>query len=114
MPNSQPNSNGNIDARLTVIESRLAALERETDNKAQVIDPDRIYTVAEVCAILACGKSNLYDLLKSGNLARINVGSGMAGVRVRGRDITAFINSRRTGGPAPTITLKNLRGKFDR
>lgn len=115
MPNStQSNTNGDLNTRLAAIESRLAALEREPDNKARAIDPERIYTVNEVSVILVCGKSNAYDLIRSGTLASVKVGTGNAGVRILGRDILAFIESRRSGGPSPSITFKNLRGQFAR
>lgn len=115
MPNStQSNTNGDLNARLTAIERRLTALEREIDNKAITIDPSRLYRVNDVAQIFDCGKSNVYELIKSGAIATVSVGAGNSGVRVLGRDILAFVESRRSGGPAPTIAIKNLRGTFAR
>lgn len=97
------------DSRIAELERRLSVLESKPENH---IDPAKIYTVINIGHILQCGKSNVYDLLKSGALASVSVGAGKAGVRVLGSDILAFINSRRTGGPRPNVALKNLRGKL--
>ena len=39
---------------------------KETKPNAQLIDPPRFYTARQVCEILACGKSYLYDNLIAG------------------------------------------------
>jgi hypothetical protein len=77
-----------------------------------MIDPDQLYTVDEVASILRCSRTNAYDLLSTGQLARTPIGAGKKGMRVRGKDITAFLDHRREGGPPPTsIALKHLKGR---
>lgn len=73
------------------------------------IGPDRLYLVAEVADILRCGKTNVYDLLEKGALARTNVGAGHKGLRVRGSDLLAFLDDRREGGPSPRGSFRFLR-----
>jgi hypothetical protein len=63
------------------------------------IDPDRIYVVSEVAKILRCSPANVYNLLSSGALAHIPIGADKKGFRVQGRDVIAFIHSRREGAP---------------
>jgi hypothetical protein len=75
------------------------------------IEPDRLYLVAEVAAILRCGKTNVYDLLGEGSLARTTIGVGSKGLRVRGSDLLAFLDARRDGGPSPKGSFKYLTGK---
>lgn len=75
------------------------------------IDSDQLYTVDEVAGILRCGKTNAYDLLTSGELARTPIGAGKKGLRVRGQDIVAFLDSRREGGPKPQGSFKYLKRK---
>jgi hypothetical protein len=75
------------------------------------IEPDRLYLVAEVADILRCGKTNVYDLLGAGTLARTTIGAGKKGLRVRGSDLLAFLDSRRAGGPRPLGSFKYLNVK---
>jgi hypothetical protein len=94
------------------LERRIEALEQERLRAGTAIVSSRLYTVFEACQILQCGKSNVYDLLNNQMIARIDVGVGKSGVRILGRDLLAFIESRRSGGPQSTITFKHLRGEF--
>jgi hypothetical protein len=75
------------------------------------IEPDRLYLVAEVADILRCGKTNVYDLLGEGSLARTTIGAGKKGLRVRGSDLLAFLDARREGGPSPRGSFKYLKAK---
>lgn len=75
-----------------------------------MIDPDQLYTVEELAAILKCSQSNAYNLMSKGQIARISIGAGKKGFRVRGKDITSFMDSRREGGPLPSRgALKHLK-----
>src|SRR5262249_50227033 len=85
----------------------------EWSRQSMTIDPDKIYIVAEVAAILRCGKSNVYDLLYTGELACIPVGAGRKGRRVMGRDLLAFLDSRREGGPQQPATFKHISRWMD-
>lgn len=89
------------------LEERIAALERILKGGSR-IDPDRLYSVTEVAGFLGCGKSNAYDLLLSGELAKTPIGAGSKGLRVRGSDLLHFLDSRREGGPAPQGSFKYL------
>lgn len=73
------------------------------------IEADQLYTVAELAAMLRCSIENVYNLLSSGQLARTSIGSGKKGFRIRGKDISEFLDSRREGGPKPNGTLKYLK-----
>jgi excisionase family DNA binding protein len=73
------------------------------------IEPDRLYLVAEVAGILRCGKTNVYDLLNEGSLARTAIGAGNKGMRVRGSDLLAFLDARREGGPIARGSFKYLK-----
>ena len=99
------------DARLSALEDRVAKLEKSSLHVTR-IDPGAIYTVSEAADFLRCAKSNVYDLVSSRLIATVKVGAGNAGFRMVGKDILAFIESRRSGGPKPLITFENLRGKF--
>lgn len=87
---------------------RLAALEELV--RQRPIDKDCLYTPTEVATWLRCGKSNVYDLMLSGDLASTRVGAGKAGKRVRGSDIAAFLEERTEGGPSPKGTFRYLKG----
>jgi excisionase family DNA binding protein len=93
------------------LEGRIAVLERVLATRS--IDPDQLYTPKELAERLTCGKSNVYELMKSGEIATTRVGAGMRGLQVRGSDITAFINARTEGGSAPRSTYKHLKGFLD-
>jgi excisionase family DNA binding protein len=73
------------------------------------IDPDILYTVAEVAAVFKCGKTNVYDLLESGSLAVTRIGANNSGLRVLGADLSVFIQSKKSGGPAPKSAFKYLK-----
>jgi excisionase family DNA binding protein len=75
------------------------------------IEENAIYTPAEVAGLLRCSRSNVYSLIKGGDLAVIRVGAGTSGMRVAGSDITVFLESRKEGGPSPQSSFKHL-GKF--
>lgn len=72
-----------------------------------LIEENAIYTPAEVAELLRCGKSNVYDLIGSGVLAVTRIGAGKKGFRIRGLDIYAFLDSRKTGGPKPRMAIRN-------
>lgn len=72
------------------------------------INPTELYTVKEVTEFLKCGKSTVYDLIKSDALAVTKIGAFGGGVRVMGSDIEAFLGSRKTGGPTPKMSYSRL------
>lgn len=72
------------------------------------INIDSIYTPAEASVILRCGKTNVYDLMESGELAVIRTGAGKKGYKVKGSDLILFLNERSEGGPTPKGNLKHL------
>jgi hypothetical protein len=94
--------------RVKELEAKIASLEA-TQSQPLRIDPDTVYTPAEVSLFLRCGKTNVYDLLTSGDLAVTRVGAGKHGLRVIGADLSAFLQSRKTGGPAPKSAFKYLK-----
>jgi excisionase family DNA binding protein len=96
-----------MESRLEQIEERIARLEHHVGQLP--VDQDSLYTVAEVAERLRCGKTNVYDLVDERALAVIRVGAGKGGLRVRGSDLLAFLDSRKTGGPKPAFEFKNLR-----
>ncbi len=104
----EPEDKAKNSDRLQELEDRVAALERITKPTAVRIDPDLIYTATETAAILCCSKTNVYNLMLSGELARTSVGAGKKGLRVRGSDLLHFLDSRREGGPAPRGDFKYL------
>jgi excisionase family DNA binding protein len=73
------------------------------------IEPNAIYTVAEVAARLRCGKTNVYDLISQRDLAVIRIGAGRGGIRVMGSDLLAFLASRREGGAEPKKKYRHLQ-----
>lgn len=72
------------------------------------IEPTAVYTMAQVAELLSCSLTNAYDLVKTGQLARVAVGAGKKGYRVLGSDLLAFLEFRREGGPKPMGTFKHL------
>jgi excisionase family DNA binding protein len=96
-----------MESRLTALEERLARLEQKLGQVP--VDPDLLYTMAEVAERLRCGKTNVYGLVDEKALAVIRVGAGKGGLRVKGSDLQAFLDSRKTGGPKPEFKFKNLR-----
>ena len=72
------------------------------------IDKDAIYTPNQVAGLLCCGKSNVYDLLGAGDLAVTRIGAKGKCFRIRGSDILAFLDERKTGGPQPRVRYKLL------
>jgi excisionase family DNA binding protein len=103
--------------RFAALEARVAELEtliREGVLPAVPklsIENDTLYNVQEVARTLRCGKTNVYDLIESGQLAVTRIGNGRKGMRVRGADLAAFLDARKEGGPAPKtrfIFLKNM------
>lgn len=85
------------------IERRLAAIEMR-----QPLEPDRIYTIAEVAAWLRCSSTNVYDLMSAGELAFTRIGAGRKGFRVRGSDLLSFLDARKEGGPRPAPRYARL------
>jgi excisionase family DNA binding protein len=96
-----------MDQKMLELEERVAALERQLKGSLH-IEPDVLYSVTEVASFLGCGKSNAYELLLSGELAKTPIGAGRKGLRVRGSDLLHFLDSRREGGPAPQGSFKYL------
>jgi hypothetical protein len=72
------------------------------------IEPKKVYTPNEVAEILRCGRTNVYDHMDSGDLARTPIGAGKKGMRVMGSAILAFLEARTQGGPKPAGTFKYL------
>ncbi len=72
------------------------------------IEPSAIYTPSQACEHLTCSLSNVYDLISSGQLARVAIGAGKKGYRILGSDLLLFLESRREGGPQPKGTFKYL------
>jgi hypothetical protein len=98
------------DDRLSRLEERVAALERILKPSTSRIEPDVLYTPSEVGDLLGCSRTNAYDLLMSGELAKTCIGAGKKGIRVMGSDILAFLESRKEGGPSPKGSFKYLKG----
>src|SRR4051812_28152499 len=91
-------------ARVAALEARLAEPPRD------VIDPGTLYVAKEAAGLLRCSLANVYDLIESQSIAVVSTGVGKKGFRLRGADILAFLESRKTGGPKPAKFLKNLKG----
>jgi excisionase family DNA binding protein len=89
------------------LDERIVRLEQQVGQLP--VDPERLYTIGEVADRLRCGKTNVYDLVDGRALAVIRVGAGKGGFRVRGSDLLAFLDSRKSGGPKPEFAFKNLR-----
>lgn len=100
-----------LEARIAVLESLLTNSERTTaaTTATPSIDPDTLFTAQEAAERLRCGKTNVYDLWESGELAVTNTGAGKKGKRVRGSDLIAFLDSRKEGGPQPKSRFKHLK-----
>jgi Helix-turn-helix domain len=75
------------------------------------IDPEYFYKPQEVAAGLRCSKTDVYDLMKVGKLARLHLGVGKSGFRVRGRDLINFIENNTEGGRPPKMNFKYLRNR---
>ena len=78
------------------------------DGCVPTIAPGALYTAKEVADRLRCAVSTVYDLAGSDALAVIRIGAGRKGLRFRGSDVNAFLESRREGGPQPRMTFKRL------
>jgi hypothetical protein len=102
--------------RFAAIEARVAQLEavlqgghtRQAASRPG-IDPELLYKVQDVAEFLLCGKTTVYDLIGSGQLAVTLIGSGRKGMRVRGEDLIRFLDDRRAGGPGPRTKFKYLK-----
>lgn len=94
------------DDRIAELEERIASLEAIV--RQQPINPDCLYTTAEVAERLRCGPQNVYNLILKGEIASTRVGAGNAGKRVRGSDLAAFLDERTEGGPSPKGNFKHL------
>lgn len=97
-----------MDQKVLELEDRVAALERLLKGDSSRIDPAALYTPNEVAVLLGCSRTNAYDLLVSGDLAKVPIGAGKKGFRVMGSDILAFLDSRKEGGPSPQGSFKYL------
>jgi hypothetical protein len=104
-----PTGKTDVTGKLFEIEERLGALERLVRPAVSRIEPDALYLVTEVAALMGCSKTNVYELLLAGDLAKTSIGVGTKGLRVRGSDVLSFLDSRREGGPRPQGTFKYLK-----
>ena len=73
------------------------------------VEANKLYLPSEVADILRCGRTNVYDLMASGELATTAVGAGKKGNRVMGSAILAFLEARTEGGPKPNGSFKLLK-----
>jgi excisionase family DNA binding protein len=96
------------DERLPQLEERITALESII--RQRPVEPDCLYTPAEVATWLRCGKTNVYDLMTGGEIASTRIGCGKKGLRIKGSSITAFLDERTEGGPSPKSSFKYLKG----
>lgn len=84
---------------MTILTS--AAMPRQASGVPLSFDPERIYTVAEVCRLLRKGKDAVYGLLDRGEL--VGVRTGQAGWRIAGAALAAYMKvPTTTSEPAPT------------
>jgi excisionase family DNA binding protein len=91
-----------IMARVDAIEAMLASMRCATD-------PDMLYTANEAAERLRCSPANVYALLETGELAVTRTGAGRKGLKVKGSSLSAFLEDRTEGGPAPKMRFKHLR-----
>ncbi len=89
--------------------ARVEALEAARDVPAPSIDPNTLYTARQAADRLGCSLANVYSLAAGGDMASVRVGAGKGGIRVLGRDVLAFVESRREGGPPPRMAFKHLK-----
>lgn len=99
---------GGIVNEIDQLRARLDAIEAALKAPSRRIDPDRIYRVAEAAELLACGTSTIYELADSRALAVTRVAAGGRGLRILGRDLLDFLDSRKSGGPEPKMNFKRL------
>jgi excisionase family DNA binding protein len=99
-------------AACAALEARVAELEKRLGMApTAAIDADALYTAQEAAERLRCGKTNVYDLMESGELAVTRTGAGRKGLRIRGSDLLAFLDARKEGGPRPRMAFKRLGGR---
>jgi excisionase family DNA binding protein len=98
-----------IEARLAEIEASLREGSHLTVAPKPSIENDVLYNVQEVAQALRCGKTNVYDLIESGQLAVTKIGNSKKGMRVRGADLITFLDARKEGGPAPSTKYRFLK-----
>lgn len=77
-----------------------------------MIDLEAIYTAKEVAKLFRVGTTSVYKLASDGDLAFIRIGSGRKSFRFKGSDLSAFLNSRTSGGPALSASSYRHIGKF--
>lgn len=65
------------------------------------IDPESFYKPQEVANTLGCSLANVYNLMRSAQVARTKIGAGKTGFRIRGSDLLTFIEEATWGGPMP-------------
>ncbi len=93
-----------LEGRLTALEAKFASV----DPRVPITRSQELYTTFEVSQRLRCRVTNVYALVKSGDLPVVRVGAGNAGFRFRGDDLLNFLDSRREGGPKPRMAFKRL------
>ncbi len=98
-----------MDQKVRELEERIAALEQMLRGDAARIEATRLYEPNEVAVLLGCSRTNVYDLMMAGDLARRAIGAGKKGFKVMGSDILAFLDSRKEGGPSPQGSFKYLK-----
>ena len=91
---------------LIELERRIAALEAIAIKMP--IETDSLYTPAEIAERLRCSKTNVYELIGSGELAFTRIGASKKGFKIKGSDLAAFLESRKEGGPKPRMNFKRL------
>lgn len=57
-----------------------------------------LYTLTDVAAALSVGRSKVYELVRCGALPSVRIGGSR---RVRGEDLTAYVDSRERVAAAP-------------
>jgi hypothetical protein len=97
-----------MDQKILELEERVVALERLLYGDAARIEPTKLYEPTEVAALLGCSRTNVYDLMMAGDLARRAIGAGKKGFKVMGSDILEFLDARKEGGPSPRGSFRYL------
>ena len=88
------------------LEQRIAALESIVSKRP--IESENLYSPSQVADRLGCSKTNVYDLIGSGELAFTRIGASKKGFKIMGSDLQAFLESRKEGGPKPKMNYKRL------
>jgi len=77
-------------------------------------EPDRLQTVADVARRLNVSQSLVYSMVDSGLIGVLRIGRGRGAIRFHPEDISAYLESCRTGTlsprvPTPPLKLKHIR-----